>query len=264
MSATPARAYFARVSFNVTADAYLQFMGLYSEPLAASFADLAGVSRGQRVLDVGCGPGALTAELVHRAGAEAVTAVDPSASFAAATRERLPGADIRQAAAEKLPFADGTFDAVLAQLVVHFMTDPVLGLREMNRVTRPDGVVAACVWDHATGRGPLSLFWQAVRETDPAADDESDLPGVREGQLADLFAQAGMERVLATTLTVKVSHASFEHWWNRFSLGVGPAGAYVTSLDADRRALLRERCRRLLPAGAVEVSATAWAVVSRT
>ena len=264
LAAGPAAAYFARVSFNVTADAYLQFMGLYSEPLATSFADLAGVSRGQRVLDVGCGPGALTAELVRRAGADAVSAVDPSASFAAATRERLPGADIRLAAAEKLPFPDGTFDTVLAQLVVHFMTDPVRGLREMSRVTRAGGLVAACVWDHASGRGPLSAFWQAVRETDPAAEDESGLPGVREGQLAGLFAKAGMGQVLATTLTVRVSHASFEDWWDRFTLGVGPAGAYVTSLDADRRALLRERCRGLLPAGPFEVSATTWAVVSRT
>jgi SAM-dependent methyltransferase len=192
-----------------------------------------------------------------------VSAVDPSASFAAAIRERLPGANIRLAAAEKLPFPDATFDTVLAQLAVHFMTDPVRGLREMSRVTRPRGVVAACVWDQATGRGPLSAFWQAVRETDPAADDESDLPGVREGQLAGLFAQAGMGNVLDTTLTVRVSHPSFEHWWNRFTLGVGPAGTYVASLDADRRALLRERCRRLLPAGPVEISATAWAVVSR-
>src|SRR5215468_1990729 len=132
------------MSFDVSADAYLRFMGRYSEPLAAQFADLAGVRRGQRLLDVGCGPGALTAELVRRAGADAVSAVEPSASFVAATRDRLPGADIRLAAAEKLPFPDATFDTVLAQLVIHFMTDPVRGLREMSRVTHPGGVVAAC------------------------------------------------------------------------------------------------------------------------
>lgn len=247
----------------MTADAYFRFMGLYSEPLAASFADLAGVGHGQRVLDVGCGPGALTAELVRRAGADAVSAVEPSAPFAAAARERLPGVDVRQAPAEELPFPDAVFDASLAQLVVHFMTDPVRGLREMRRVTRPGGVVAACVWDHATGRGPLSAFWRAVRELDPAARDESGLPGVREGQLAALFAAAGMADPQASTLTVRVSHASFDDWWSRFTLGVGPAGGYLTSLGADRRALLRERCRRLLPAGPVDVTATAWAIVSR-
>ena len=251
------------MSFNVSADAYLRFMGRYSEPLAAQFADLAGVCGGQRLLDVGCGPGALTAELAGRAGPEAVSAVEPSASFVAAARERLPGVDIRQAAAERLPFGDAAFDAALAQLVVHFMADPVVGLREMGRVTRPGGVVAACVWDHAGGRGPLSAFWQAVRELDPGADDESNLAGVREGHLAELFAQAGLDAVQTTTLTVRVRQEGFESWWETFMLGVGPAGAYLASLPAERRDELRELCRRQLPEGPFEVSATAWAATAR-
>lgn len=252
------------MSFDVSADAYLRFMGQYSEPLAVLFADRAGIRRGQRVLDVGCGPGALTAELVSRAGADSVSAVEPSASFAAAVRERLPGVDVRRSAAEQLPFPDATFDAAMAQLVVHFMADPVTGLREMGRVTRPGGVVSACVWDHAGDRGPLAVFWRAVRQLDPAADDESDLAGVREGHLARLFAQAGLDETQVTTLTVRVRQASFGQWWESFTLGVGPAGAYVASLTPDRRAALREQCRHLLPAGPVEISATAWAAVSRT
>jgi SAM-dependent methyltransferase len=176
----------------------------------------------------------------------------------------LPEVDVRRSAAEQLPFPDGAFDAALAQLVVHFMTDPVAGLREMGRVTRPGGVVAACVWDHAGGRGPLSVFWQAVRQLDPAAHDESDLAGAREGHLATLFAQAGLDRTQVTTLTVQVRRASFADWWEPFTLGVGPAGAYVASLAPDRRAALAEQCRQLLPAGPVEISATAWAAVSRT
>jgi len=252
------------VSFDVSADAYLRFMGRYSEPLAARFADLAGIRRGQRVLDVGCGPGALAAELVSRAGAGAVSAVEPSASFVAAARDRLPGTDIRRSAAEQLPFGDGVFDAAMAQLVVHFMADPVAGLREMGRVTRPGGVVAACVWDHAGGRGPLTAFWRAVRQLDPAAGDESGLAGVREGHLAELFAQAGLAETQVSTLTVRVRHVSFEEWWEPLTLGVGPAGSYVASLPDGRRAALREQCRRLLPAGPVEISATAWAAVGRT
>ena len=118
------------MSFDVSADAYLRFMGQYSEPLAVQFADLAGVRAGQRLLDVGCGPGALTAELVRRVGPDAVSAVEPSASFAAAAGERLPGVDVRRSAAEQLPFPDDVFDAALAQLVVHFMTGPPPGTAE--------------------------------------------------------------------------------------------------------------------------------------
>jgi SAM-dependent methyltransferase len=252
------------VSFDVSADAYMRFMGRFSEPLAVRFAELAGVRRGQRVLDVGCGPGALTTELVNRAGADAVSAVEPSASFVAAVRERLPGVEVRRSAAGQLPFADGAFDAAMAQLVVPFMADPVLGLREMGRVTRPGGMIAACVRDHAGGRGPLAAFWSAVRGLDPAAEDESGLAGVREGHLAGLFAQAGLGGAQITMLTVHVRYASFGRWWEPFTLGVGPAGAYVASLAPDRRAALRGQCRRLLPAGPVEISATAWAATSRT
>lgn len=248
------------MSFEASADAYLRFMGQYSEPLAPRFADLAGIGAGQRVLDVGCGPGALTAELVKRVGAASVSAVEPSASFAAAVRDRLPGVDARRSAAEQLPFPDGTFDAALAQLVVHFMADPVQGLREMRRVTRPGGMVAACVWDHAGGRGPLAAFWSAARELDPGVDDESGRAGVREGHLASLFDRAGLDRTSVTTLTVRVRHASFDHWWQRFTLGIGPAGDYVGSLTPDHRAALRKECRRLLPAtGPVEITAVAWA-----
>ena len=168
-----------------------------------------------------------------------------------------------RAVAERLPFPDGAFDAAMAQLVVHFMADPVAGLREMGRVTRPGGVVAACVWDHAGGRGPLTAFWSAVRELDPSADDESGLAGVREGHLAELFAQAGLGAAQVTALTVRVRYDRFEQWWEPLTLGVGPAGSYVASLAADRRAALREQCRRQLPADPVEISATAWAAVSR-
>ena len=251
------------MSFDVGADAYLRFMGRYSEPLAVRFAELADVARGQRALDVGCGPGALTAELVERLGADAVRAVDPSASFVAAARERLPGVDIGQSAAERLPFADGVFDAVLAQLVVHFMADPVAGLREMRRVTSAGGTVAACVWDHAGGRSPLAVFWRAVLELDPAARDESGLAGAGEGQLACLFAEAGLGEARSATLNVRARYDSFEQWWEPFTLGVGPAGAYVASLSEEHRDALREHCRPLLPAGPVEVSAFAWAAVAR-
>jgi SAM-dependent methyltransferase len=166
---------------------------------------------------------------------------------------------VRRVAAEELPFEDGAFDAALAQLVVHFMSDPVHGLGEMARVTRPGGVVAACVWDHAGRGGPLSAFWQAARELDPDADDESDLAGTREGHLAELLAEAGLRDVESAVLSVGVEHPSFEDWWEPFTLGVGPAGAYVLGLDPARRDELREHCRRAMPVAPFTVTARAWA-----
>ena len=247
------------MTFAVGADAYDRFMGRYSVPLAPQLADLASVAAGQRAIDVGCGPGALTAELVARLGPGSVAAVDPSEPFVAAARERHPGVDVQRAAAEELPFEDKAFDAALAQLVVHFMADPVAGLREMARVTRKSGVVAACVWDHAGGRGPLSPFWAAAHELDADVTDESQLAGAREGHLAQLFEEAGLRDIEQSALEVSVEHPSFEDWWEPYTLGVGPAGAYAAGLDHSGQAELRERCRKLLPSAPFVLTSWAWA-----
>ncbi len=247
------------MSFDVAADAYDRFMGRYSQLLSRQMADLAGVRPGQRAIDVGCGPGVLTAELVARLGPASVAAVDPSEPFVAAVRARYPGVDVEQASAERLPFADRAFDAALAQLVVHFMADPVAGLAEMARVTRRDGVVAACVWDHAGDGGPLSVFWRAARELDPEVDDESQLPGTREGHLAELFEAAGLHAIESTVLSISLDHPTFDDWWEPFTDGVGPAGSFAAGLDPERQAVLRETCRDRLPSGPFTLTARAWA-----
>jgi SAM-dependent methyltransferase len=253
------------VTFVVAADAYDRFMGRYSVPLAPVFVDFAGVTDAdRRVLDVGCGPGALTAELVRRLGAAAVSAVDPSEPFVAAARERNPEVTVERAAAEDLPFADASFDAALAQLVVHFMADPVAGLREMARVTREDGVVAACVWDHAPGgQGPLSLFWEAATEIDPGREDESQLAGARSGHLTELFEAAGVDDIEEGHISVSVEHPTFEEWWQPFTLGVGPAGVYAAGLDRERQAALREQCRAKLPSAPFVATVRAWSARGR-
>lgn len=247
------------MSFDVAAEAYDRFMGRFSRLLSPQMADLADVRAGQRALDVGCGPGALTTVLVERLGSAAVAAVDPSEPFVAAARERNPGVNVVRAPAEALPFPNDAFDVALAQLVVHFMADPAAGLAEMARVTRPGGIVAACVWDHAGGQGPLGLFWQAVRDLDPTVEDESQLAGAREGHLAELFDAAGLRDIESTTLSADLELPDFDTWWEPFTRGVGPAGAHVSKLDEDRRTELRERCRRSLPDGAFVVPARAWA-----
>jgi ubiquinone/menaquinone biosynthesis C-methylase UbiE len=195
--------------------------------------------------------------VVARLGAANVVAVDPSPTFIEALHERLPDVQAAQASAEALPHEDDAFDAALAQLVVHFMADPVAGLEDMARVTKPGGVVAACVWDHAGERSPLATFWRAAREHDPDVHDESDLAGAREGALEALFEQAGLAEIKAAEHEAPFTHATFEEWWEPFTLGVGPAGAYAQTLDEGALAALRERCRELLPHAN---PAVAWAV----
>ena len=250
------------MTFAVAADAYDRFMGRYSTQLAAPFADFAGVHDGMPVVDVGCGPGALTRVLVARLGPPAVAAADPSETFVAAARERHPGVDVRRASAEGLPFADGEFDGALAQLVVSFMADPVAGIREMGRVTRQGGAVAACVWDIGNA-SPLTPFWHAVREVEPRAEGEAARPGTRAGDLESFFVQAGLAEVEEAALTLAVTHTAFDEWWEPFTLGVGPAGQFVAGLDADRRAAVRDRARTLLGDGPFELPLRAWVARGR-
>jgi ubiquinone/menaquinone biosynthesis C-methylase UbiE len=256
------------MAFDVAADAYDRFMGRYSRPLAPLFADFAGLTadgmiQTKRLLDVGAGPGALTTELARRFGGERVSAVEPSASFVATLRSRLPGVRVAQASAEDLPFADAVFDAVVAQLVVHFMRDPVGGLREMRRVTKPDGLVAACVWDLGGGRSPMSPFWRAAAELDPAVEDETNRPGVSAGHLAQLLREAGLRDVQSAELAVQARHATFEEWWGPFTGGAGPAGSYLMSLDQDAQERLRERVRQLIGPPPIAIQAVAWATRGR-
>lgn len=248
-----------RAAFAVAADAYDRFMGRYSRLLAPVFADFADVGDGLTALDVGCGPGALTQELIGRLGDGAVSAVDPSPTFLTAFRSRYPGVEVHEADAARLPHRDGTFDRALAQLVVHFMPDPIAGLTEMRRVTKPGGLVAACVWDHAGGAGPLAVFWEAAREIDPLADNESERPGTAPGQLEALMRTAGLNDVTESALEVSVEHPTFEEWWEPYTLGVGPLGQFVAGLSPEDRTRLRDRCRALLPSAPFEIRARAWA-----
>jgi len=252
------------MTFDVPPDAYARFMGVYSEKLAVELADAAGVTAGQRALDVGCGPGALTAVLVERLGSDHVAALDPSEPFVEAARTRLPGVDIRLASAESIPFDADSFDLALAELVVQFMTDPVAGVGEMARVTKPGGTIAACIWDHGTDRGALSPFWKVARTLDSRLDDESRQLGAREGQLAQLFEQVGLHDVRSMLLTVHRDYGSFDEWWEPFTWGVGPAGKYVADLDDAAREELKTACAASLPSGPFTIDASAWTAIGTT
>jgi ubiquinone/menaquinone biosynthesis C-methylase UbiE len=247
------------MTFDVAADAYDGFMGRFSVPLAELFVDFAAPPLGGRALDVGCGTGALTAVLARRYGQAEVAAVDPSASFVDAMTERFPWVDVRHGHAEELPFDDALFATALAELVVHFMTDAAAGIREMTRVTRSGGVVAACVWDFAGGRAPQSPFFRAFATAMGTVDDEADRVGSRAGELASLLRGAGCADVEEAELTVEVPYLGFEDWWDTYNLGVAPAGRQLAMLPDEDRERVRAQCMTLLPSGPFTLSATAWA-----
>ncbi len=251
------------MTFEVSADAYRRFMGRFSEPLADELVRELDPRPGTTALDVGCGPGALTRCLVRVLGEDSVWAVDPQETFIDAVRDQWPGVHTSASSAESLPFDDDRFDLTVAQLVVHFMTDPVAGLREMRRVTRPGGVVAADVWDLAGDHSPLSDFWAAAQSLDPAVTTEAWMPGARSGQLARLFTRAGFIDVEPTTLAVSVRFETFQEWWQPFTLGVGPAGDYTAALDEEGRAALMDACSRRFGPAPFDVVGKAWTVVAR-
>jgi len=252
-------------TFQVSGETYDRFMGRYSAKLAVAFAAALGIEAGQEVLDVGCGPGALTAELVRRVGPGHVTAIDPSESFVEACRGRYPGIDVRRGRAEELPYPDARFDAALAQLVFHFVSDPEAAAAEMRRVVRPGGLVGASVWDFTVGMRMLRVFWDSARVVDPGAPDESTRRFGREGEISELFRGAGLEDVAEGALEVEAEYADFDDFWTPFLGAAGPAGAFVESLDDNGRAQLREEMRGRLgsPEGPFTLTARAWYATGR-
>jgi SAM-dependent methyltransferase len=241
-------------------------MGRYSRPLAPRFIRFAGVRPGQRALDVGCGPGALTAQLAVTLGADRVAAADPSPGFAQACRERNPGVDVQTAKAEALPWPDAQFDVVLAQLVLSFVSDAPAAVAEMRRVSVAGATIAACTWDYGSEMQMLDTFWQAAKRVDRAAPDEARvLRYMTPDSLRDLWTSAGLADVQTAALVVTATYENFDDYWQPFLTGTGPAGQYCVSLDEAHRDALREECFRALaePAGPFTLSARSWAVRGR-
>lgn len=255
-------------TFRTSAEAYDRHVGRYSGGLARALVEAAGLRPGDRALDLGCGPGALTTELVGLLGPERVAAVDPSVTFARACRRRLPGVEVQVAAAEALPFDQAAFDVALAQLVVNFMTDPPAGVREMRRVTRPGGTVAAAVWDYAAEMTLLRRFWDAAVALDPSARERDEgrcMPYCTRDELGDLWSTAGLAGARVSSAVVAADYEDFEDLWRPLELGVGPSGAYAASLPSAGRLALKAELRRRLGVGTrpFTLTARAWIATGR-
>jgi SAM-dependent methyltransferase len=241
--------------FNVSDKSYDNFMGRYSMRLAPLFADFAGIEAGERVLDVGAGTGALTADLIRR-GAEAAAA-DPSPPFVAALRERFPDIGVHEAPAEELPWPDESFDAALAQLVLSFMRDAPAGIAEMRRVVRPGGVVAACMWDRE-GMDMLAAVSRTQQALDPSRPGSEQQTNYRSrAEIESLFGD-GVEIEL---LEVEAAYTGIDEFWNALADGAGPAGVWAASLDDAQRVQAREEISRQVgdPVGPFTLVGRAWA-----
>ncbi len=249
----------ANRQFAGPADHYDRFMGRYTALLAPRLSDLAGVEKGMRVIDVGCGPGGLTQELAARVGSSNVAAVDPAPQFVEACRSRNAGADVRVGVAEELPWSDGEFDAALSCLVIRFMRDADMGVAEMARVTKPGGRVSICMWDIAGGgMTMLRLFWEAIRSVSPAAEGEHKGAGTREGDIEERLERAGLGEIEGGSIMVSSDYENFDELWTPVTFGIGPAGEALAALDADEKVAAKEFCRGRVPEGPFSLDARAW------
>jgi ubiquinone/menaquinone biosynthesis C-methylase UbiE len=247
---------------------YERFMGRWSRLLAPAFIGFAGVKNGDRILDVGTGTGSLAATLEAILPASEIVGIDPSDGFItyAQKNAKSPRSHFEVGDAQTLKFADASFNATLALLVMNFIPDHQMAVTEMRRVTRPQGIVSACVWDYDRGMQMLRFFWDEAVAFDPAIEpkDERHMKLSHQGQLGDLWRQTGLLNIKEEPLTIEQAYASFNDYWEPFTKGAGPGGTYVVSLSQDRRAQLEGRIRKRLLGirddGPFTLTATAWCV----
>ncbi|MFB9948566.1 class I SAM-dependent methyltransferase [Rhizobium puerariae] len=257
-------------SFNVhSADGYEQLMGRWSRKLAPLLIDFAGLSDGERVLDVGCGTGSLTFALPQAADLAEIAAIDYSPVFVAEAirRNTDPRIKVQQADACALPYPDRSFDRALSLLVLHFVPEAGKAIAEMRRVVRPGGVVAAAVWDHLGGMPGMRMTWDTVAVLDqnarPIRDKYCFQPMMQPDEMKNSFIEHGLADVEQASLLIRMDYRSFDDYWAPIAAGEGPLGKYVAGLDPVLRikvdAAVRDAYEAGKPDGPRSFASVAWA-----
>jgi len=252
-------------------DAYDSYMGHWSRRLAPAFLEFAEVEDGARVLDVGSGTGALAGAIARSKAGCRVTGIDPAADLVAHARKSCPLKNLtfQVGSALALPFPENAFDYSLALLVINFVGDPLTGVTEMKRVTRPGETVAACGWDFSGGMEMLCLFWESAVEIDPESEPHHPR-NVRlgaPGEHAARWRRCGIESVEECAIEVPLEYENFDDYWRPFLSGSTRTTTWARDLPFEKQKALRENLKaRVLGDGddrAFTLTGRAWAVRGR-
>jgi SAM-dependent methyltransferase len=253
--------------------AYEAWLGRWSTQLAKQFLDFTDFPEAGELLDVGCGTGALTLSMAGRWPGRGVIGIDLAAPYISYAKYRRTGHwpvfEVGDACA--LKYEDGRFAGVTAQLVFIFIPKPEIALREMRRVTRSGGTVAAVVWNQPGGLVYQRMFFDTAVAIDPNARTIRDRmfanPVVMPGGLAGFFQEAGLVAIEERSLSIQMDYVSFEDYWRSFLAAQGPVGVYFTNLDPELKARIKAAVRDAYCSGAPDgprsLAASAWAVRGR-
>jgi SAM-dependent methyltransferase len=249
-------------------DVYESYVGRWSRTVAREFLDWLEIPADSRWIDVGCGTGSLSSNILDRLSPRDVLGIDQSAAFIAHVREHIrdPRARFEEGDAQALPVEDGQFDVAVSGLVLNFVPEPNRALAEMTRAVRHGGTVAIYVWDYSGRMEMMRRFWDAAISLDPSVlerDESRRFSMCQPDPLEKLFLDAGLTGVTVRSIDTPTVFRDFDDYWLPFLGGQAPAPAYARSLDEAHLIELRERLRSELPTesdGSIHLVARAWAV----
>jgi SAM-dependent methyltransferase len=245
-------------------------MGRWSRRLAPLLIEFAGTRGPLKVLDVGCGTGSLGLCLAEDPAIVSVRGLDICSPYVAYAnrRNRDPRLSFEVGDACALPFPDASFDHAVSMLALQFVPQADRAVREMRRVTRRGGTVAAATWDTRGGLVALRMVFDAAALLDESGGRARAAAYTRRlsrpGELLGAWSEAGLQDVVSDSLTIRMDFASFADYWAPVEGTEGPAAAYVRTLTDAAKARLREAVRLAYldgdPDGARSYTATAWVV----